>query len=729
MPLNDIVNVFITRQTQTISEQGFGIPMIFGANANFDELIRYYASIDDVALDFSSTNPEYIAAQDIFSQNISPNLIAIGRRQVDTIGVNVVTAMTGEDYILTINDNIYTISSTSAFTYSVATLNSDLVSGNIITLDVQNTAVSVTTKVLFNADFVTGNSIVPTVNAVPLAAVLFNTNQAQTIQDVATRIASNASVFSATVTAVREITVVFDSPNSNIITSVITTLGASQPTATITQLGFLYSGSSANTMSNIANALSQLAVVEFADVSGTNNRILSVQGPVNTTVTLTNFVITGGVSQPTVVITNPAQAVSRETIANQIYTYIHNLYLNTVNFPVDAVDNGDGTFNIINASPATNTPFTFKVNTSIASPNRAVVRITQVAAGLDYTINLNGIAFTYRSSINVQNANDIAIVLTDLINDPLSTVAVTAENILDGSIVITADNLNSNFSISVTNSIMQSEKGLDVLPLVAVNSAASDLDRINNYNSNWYAIIAIDRNQANVLDIADWTEVHIKLFGTASADTQIIDVAAGVDLNSIAAKLNQMGYVRTFVMYHQDANFDYPEAAWFGAVLPLEPGSETWKFKTLNGISYSNLTTSQSLNALGKKANTYEFIAGIGITQNGTLAQGEFIDIIRGVDWLTARIQEYVFRVLVSNPKVPYTDSGIASIQAEVLRVLQLGIDNDFISADPQPVCTVPRAADVPPADKAARILRNVRFQATLSGAIHAVVIRGTVSV
>lgn len=729
MPLNDIVNVVITRQTQTISEQGFGIPMIFGANANFDELIRYYSTMDEVAIDFNPTDPEYIAAQNIFSQNISPDLIAIGRRQVDEIDVNVVTAMTDEDYILTINGDVYTINSTSTATYSVATLNADLVPGNIITLNIGGTPVSVTSTINFNADFVTGNSIVPTINGSDLAAVPFNTDQAQTIADVAARIASNPGVFSATVTGAREITVVFISPVTNIVTSVVTTGGASQPTTTIAQVGFVFSGSSANTMSNIANALQQLSSVDIATVSGTNNRILTVQGPVNTTVALTNFVVTGGVSQPTATLTYPLMAVTRESIANDIYDYIHNLYLTVTDFPVDAVDNGDGTFTITNASPGTNTPFTFRVTSSIGSPNRAVVRVTQVAPGLDYTIKLNNIDFTYRSSANVQNSNDIATALTDLINDPLSNVAVTATNVGDGSIVITSDNLNNSFSISATNDIMDVQKGLDVLPLSAVNSPASDLDRINNYSNLWYALIAIDRDPNTVLDIAAWTEAHIKLFGTASADPQIINVAAGTDVNSIAAKLGQLGYVRSFVMYHQDANLDYPEAAWFGAVLPLIPGSETWKFKTLNGVSYSNLTTTQSLNALGKKANTYEFVAGIGITQNGTVAQGEYIDIIRGVDWLTARIQEYVFRVLVTNPKVPYTDAGIASIQAEVLRVLSIGIDNGFIAENPEPTCTVPLAASVPPADKAARILRNVRFQATLSGAIHAVVIRGTVSV
>lgn len=202
-----------------------------------------------------------------------------------------------------------------------------------------------------------------------------------------------------------------------------------------------------------------------------------------------------------------------------------------------------------------------------------------------------------------------------------------------------------------------------------------------------------------------------------------------MDTSSIAFQLFSGGFARTFLLYHQDADDDFPECAWFGRVLPLEPGSETWKFKTLATISYSNLSTTQSQNARNKKANTYEFIGGRGITREGTVSAGEFIDIIRGVDWLTARIQEFVYSVLVNNNKVPYTNAGIAVIQAEVKRALQLGIDNNFLSSDPEPEVTVPDAASVPPTDKANRILRNVQFNATLAGAIHAVEIQGIVTV
>lgn len=725
MPLSDIVDVVITRQTQTVTEAGFGIPMILGSNVKFTDLIRFYADMDEVALDFDPSDLEYIAAQDIFSQEIAPTQIAIGRRQVDDLTISVETAMTGQDYTLTINGDDVTATSSATTTYSIVNLDSNLVTGNRIAVAVDGVGVGTVTSIIdFDSNFVASNSIVATVNGTALSANTFTTNQATTIALVAAKIATASGVASATVTGPQQITVVFSAPGTNTVNSVITTAGASQPVAEIAQGGFAFSVDTQTTMTNIANAIISAHPTYTAVVSGVNFRTLTVEGPANTTAVVNSFVVTGGASTATATITNPLQAVTPESIAADIIAAISAAQ---PGLPVTGIDNMDGTFTLTNKTPGV--AWTLRTSTTIINPNQAIVRITQVEPNQVYRITINGINFEYTSLVTVQNADEIATVLTDLINAASATLPVSASNNNDGSLELTSNDLVNSFSLSVSDQIMSIEKGLIVAPLVASNAVQDDLTAINNANSTWYALIATTRDVPTVKSIAAWIEARIKLFGTASSNTDIIDVPAGTDTTSIAAFLNQLGYVRSFVIYHQDAEFDYPEAAWFGRVLPLEPGSETWKFKTLNGISYSNLTTTQSNNALAKKANTYEFVGGVGITANGTVAQGEYIDVIRGVDWLTARIQEFVFSILVQNPKIPYTDAGIAAIESEVKRALSLGVTNDFLSSNPAPTTTVPKAADVSPTDKANRILRNVKFRATLAGAIHAVVIRGTVSV
>ena len=626
MPLSDIVNVKITRDTQAVSEAGFGLLMILGTHKRFNDRIRFYSNIQAVGNDFIPTDFEYIAAQEAFSQALSPEQIAIGRRTVDSATILVETAMSPFNYTATINSTNVTVASTPTAQNSIVTM---------------------------SGAFVAGNSIAITLNGTPLTPIPFDTDQITTMNDIATALQANPAV-------------------------------------------------------------------NFVSITG-SNLIINVYGKPNISAIVNSFVVTGGASQPTASITTPGQSVSPETIAQSLSAAI-----NTASLGVTATDNLDGTFSLTANVPGT--PYTLGVSSSIVNPDTARVTVTQVEPNTDYTVTINGVAFTYTTPNEVQTNEAAAAALTAIISSQ-TAVPVSASDNLNGSFEIIANVPGTGFVLSVSDGILSKQFGLIINPYVPSDTVVNDLNAVQLVDDSWYAFALTDRTLATVFSAAGWAEGQIKLFGTASADPNIINLAAGVDLSSIAAKCNQAGYVRTFILYHQDADNDFPECAWFGGVLPLDPGSETWKFKRLNSISYSNLTSTQSQNARNKKSNTYEFIGGVGITREGTVAQGEFIDIVRGVDWLTSRIQEFVYSVLVNSNKVPYTDAGITAIEAEVKRALQLGISNNFIANDPAPTVTVPKAANVPPSDKTQRILRNVRFQATLSGAVHAVNITGTVAV
>lgn len=625
MPISDIVNVQITRETQTVSQAGFGTLLILGTNKSFNDKLRYYANISEVAVDFSSSSPEYIASADVFSQSPRPVRLAIGRRDADNATITVETAMSPFNYTTTINGTAVTIASAPTVQQSV---------------------------VVLDADLVTTNSIAITMNGNVMTPIVFATSH------------------DATMTA-------------------------------------------------IAAAMTLEVGIDVVTVSDANNRTLTVFADPNLPGIVNSFVVTLGASQAGAVITNALQPVSKLTIADTMVTDINGAALG-----VTATDNDDGTYSL--AADVSGTPYTLGVSTTVINPNEAKVSVTQVEPSTEYVVTINGIENKYTSTPNVQNNEDISTALVSVINT--ASLGVTATDNLDGTFELLSDTLVS-FTLAVSEIILSKQFGLIIDPFVASGVVTDDLDAIENVNSDWYALASTDRTKSVVLAIAVWVEARLKIFGTASSDSVIIDSAAGVDVTSIAYSFNSLGYIRNFVMYHQDADSDYPECAWFGRVLPTTPGSVTWKFKTLSSISYSNLTSNQSTNARNKKANTYEFIGGVGITREGTMGQGEFIDIIRGVDWLTARIQEFVYALLVNSDKVPYTNAGIAAVEAEVRRALELGVSNNFIADDPVYTVSVPRASAVSPADKAARILRDVDFTATLAGAIHAVDINGTVSV
>jgi hypothetical protein len=112
MSINDIVVINITRQTASVSRVGFGTINILGINKGFTPLIKYYASLSEVASDFDSTSKEYIASSDAFAQNPRVAQVAISRRGTsDTSVVTVSTVVASTNYTITINGLTFTFNS------------------------------------------------------------------------------------------------------------------------------------------------------------------------------------------------------------------------------------------------------------------------------------------------------------------------------------------------------------------------------------------------------------------------------------------------------------------------------------------------------------------------------------------------------------------------------------------------------------------------------------------
>ena len=165
-----------------------------------------------------------------------------------------------------------------------------------------------------------------------------------------------------------------------------------------------------------------------------------------------------------------------------------------------------------------------------------------------------------------------------------------------------------------------------------------------------------------------------------------------------------------------------------GDRFPTDPGSATWKFKDLTGITADNITQTQANTLDAVNCNYYSEFGSSAMFAEGTVASGEYIDIIRGVHWLESRIQEGVLAALVSNEKIPYTDVGFTVITNEVWAVLRQGITNDFLVEDSNLSVSVPKKSAISSANVTIRKLPDVTFTATLAGAVHSVAITGTVS-
>lgn len=113
--LSDIVEVVITRETASIDTAAFNIPLILTTHTNFQERARTYTTVNGVLEDFESTSNTYLMAQAMFSGDIKPPSIIVGRKQVDQVTITPVVANSAV-YTVTVNGTAYSFTSDASAT-------------------------------------------------------------------------------------------------------------------------------------------------------------------------------------------------------------------------------------------------------------------------------------------------------------------------------------------------------------------------------------------------------------------------------------------------------------------------------------------------------------------------------------------------------------------------------------------------------------------------------------
>lgn len=391
----------------------------------------------------------------------------------------------------------------------------------------------------------------------------------------------------------------------------------------------------------------------------------------------------------------------------------------------DAETSIDNLVAAINLSGGTS-PTEYHADTAI-HPTVEAVKLSSTTLGIRHKTGKTGAAVaTTETGTNLAwgaattEADTIATLLdwftADITQNGTANVTPT-----DGAtkLTVTADTAGEFFSV------VMSGEGWTVEDVTTDPGMATDLAAVELYDNDWYCLIPVDTfGAAEIEAAAAWVEAAKKIGVYQTADTDVATVAEASDTSSIAYTLKNANYDRAMLFFHRDTD-EYVGGAMAGRALPEDAGSITWAYKQLSSVSAQTLTTTERTNLENKNVNFLSTLAGVNITRYGVASGGEYIDVMRGTDWLAARIQERVYTLLLNNDKLPYTDAGIQAVRAEILAQLAAGIARDFIAADPEPTCTVPRATAVSAADKSSRTLNNVTFRATLAGAIHKVAIEG----
>lgn len=370
-------------------------------------------------------------------------------------------------------------------------------------------------------------------------------------------------------------------------------------------------------------------------------------------------------------------------------------------------------------------PTAFVIGRGANKPTKTVqLSAISPTANISYTYKLNvkGTGFadttvTFTSDANPTDAEYAAGIVAAL--NGVASKNYTAAG-ASSPVTITGNTPGAWFSIEVADVAYQTTTETTADPGVS-----ADITAILAENNTWYALhTAFNSKPYSIAAAAAIEATGTKIYTPASNDSNIV-LAASTGTLDLLDQIKTNAYGRTAGWYHRDPSAFF-DAALLGKCLPFDPGSETWAFKTLAGVATFPMTGTHRANIVARNGNSYENVAGLNITFYGMTGDGKFIDTRRGLDWLQDDMSKAVFGALASNPKIPYTDAGIAIIKSvmtgSLLRAAARGIITNAFQV------IVPLAASVSGADKAARVLNGCRFTATSQGAVHKDNITGSVS-
>lgn len=360
-----------------------------------------------------------------------------------------------------------------------------------------------------------------------------------------------------------------------------------------------------------------------------------------------------------------------------------------------------------------------------APTQRWLIRIPGVINNTAYKVLVDGETATYTSDGTALLA-EVNAGIAAAIN---ALSALVTASVVGNDVQVVADVAGSWFDLRLDASMLGATAMLEIEQNHADPGLAAALTAIKVEDNSWYGVVYPYCSTACVLAIAGWIQAEKKIFGYMTQESRTINETSGADSTSIARQLKTAAYSRTWGMYKRSPS-DFADAALFGRCLPTAPGSETWALKTLAGVPVDTLTDTQENNAHAKDLNTYQTTAGVNITLPGKVAANEYIDVIRFIDWVVATMAERIFAKLVAAQKVPFDDSGIAVVENEIRGTIKDGIKAGGFTSDVAFVIQVPKSVDVSAGNKALRKLPDVKWSATLAGAIHSVdPVTGVVSV
>lgn len=299
-----------------------------------------------------------------------------------------------------------------------------------------------------------------------------------------------------------------------------------------------------------------------------------------------------------------------------------------------------------------------RIEADVAQVNTVTVGGTPASTFI-YTITINGTPFAHTADGLDDNAA-IATALRALINAGAEPVTASGAST---AVILTADVAGTPFTVAV--SVSNVAGTLTNVATTANVSVATELADILADNAGWYSFGLVSRTDLDNLRAAAWVESNNRIFGAQTSSATALAGTAG----NILLQLQALAYTRTFALWYSDDAI--PACfAWtsFKTAADLDVRATAWAHAPLVGIVADDeeMTSTDRLNILNAGGNVYLTLDGVGVTFNGKMVGGAFIDVTTTVDWYGARVREALTQELINasarNSKIPYNDQGFSVI-------------------------------------------------------------------
>lgn len=265
------------------------------------------------------------------------------------------------------------------------------------------------------------------------------------------------------------------------------------------------------------------------------------------------------------------------------------------------------------------------------------------------------------------------------------------------------------------------DRGLTVDDTSADAGIATDLAAAQLADPDFYGVILDSNSSAEIVACAAWCEANEKLFLGLSIDSEVYVTGS----SDVVSTLKTANYTRSNAIVTRDSAGAI-DAGLMSRQFSKDPGSSTWALKTIPGANVDAWNATELGFMKGKNAQFYAVYSGLSLTQNGSAAGGRFFDITYGVDWLKANMTAALLSYLANREKVDFNDVGIGELESPIRMWLTLAESAKLIN--PGWTVTLPKSAAIADADKAARNVPGIKFNAVLAGAIHKVNVAGTIT-